>query len=66
MQEIRRRGHLRDSTDVETYLALVRRPIESVSRLIADFARPGRRVVGGRPHDLAIDPTGVTYSSTGD
>lgn len=66
MQEIRRRSHLRDPSDARTHLALVRRPIEIVSRLLSDFAQKDMRVVGGKAHDLAIAPTGEVQSTTGD
>ena len=66
MQEIRRRGYLRNPSDAQTHLALVRRPIEIVSRLLSDFAQKGMRVVGGKAHDLAIAPTGDVESTTGD
>ena len=66
MQEIGRRGHLRDASDVRTHLALVRRPIEIVSRLLSDFAQKDLRVIGGKTHDLAIAPTGEVESTTGD
>lgn len=66
MQEIRRRGNLRDPSDAGTHLALVRRPIEIVSRLLSDFAQNDMRVVGGKAHDLAIAPTGEVKSTTGD
>jgi len=60
------RGHVHDSTSAQTHLSLVRRPIDVVSRLLADIAEPGSRVIGGRPHDLAISPTGEYESTTGD
>jgi hypothetical protein len=59
------RGELNDGTSARTHLALVRRPVELVSHLVRDFAAPGRRRVGGRPHDLAVSPGGIYESSTG-
>lgn len=61
-----RRGELTESGRVETYLAMARRPIEVVSKAQLDFCREGARVVGGRPHDLAITPNGQYKSTTGD
>jgi hypothetical protein len=60
------RKQLRDASDAKTHLDLARRPVEVVSKLLADFTAPGTRVVGGKPHDLAIAPNGETESSTGD
>jgi len=60
------RAPIRDPTSASTHLAIARRPVEVVSRLTADFLVPGRRLVGGRPHDLAVSPGGIYESSTGD
>lgn len=60
------RGRLTGPGKVETYLAMARRPIEVVSRAQLDFCREGARVVGGKPHDLAITPNGKYISTTGD
>lgn len=57
------RGHLHQPTAAATHLSIARRPVEVVSRLVADFVEPGRRLVGGKPHDLAVSPGG-TYEST--
>ena len=64
--QLSRRRHLRDAADVKTHLALARRPVEVVSRLLTDLAEQGSRLVGGKPHDLAIAPNGDTESTTGD
>jgi hypothetical protein len=60
------RGHVHDSTSVQTHLSLVRRPVEVVSKLLKDLAEPASLVIGGRPHDLAISPSGQYESTTGD
>jgi len=60
------RNQLRDAADAKTHLALARRPVDVVSRLLADLAKPGSRLIGGKPHDLAIAPTGETESTSGD
>jgi len=60
------RGELHDPESTKTHLALVRRPVELVGRLVSDFTAPGRRRVGGRPHDLAVSPGGTYESTTGD
>jgi hypothetical protein len=60
------RGKLSRSDRVETYLAIARRPIEVVSKAQLDFCEKGARVVGGKPHDLAVTPGGMYTSTTGD
>lgn len=64
--ELSRRGRLKDPTSFETHLSIARRPVEIVSKLLADLAAPGTRLVGGKPHDLAVSPGGVYQSTTGD
>jgi hypothetical protein len=61
-----RRGHLRQPDDAKFQLALVRRPVEVVSKLLADVALSDYRRIGGKTHDLAIAPNGTTESTTGD
>ncbi len=63
--ELARRGVLNDPSSEKTHCALGRRPIEVVSKLLADFARKGTRLIGGKPHDLCVLPTGNYWSSTG-
>jgi hypothetical protein len=60
------RGHLKDPASIETHLSIARRPVEIVSKLLADLAAPGMRLIGGKPHDLAVNPGGEYASSTGD
>jgi hypothetical protein len=60
------RGKLAGAGKVQTYLAIARRPIEVVSKAQVDFCHEGARVVGGKPHDLAITPNGEYLSTTGD
>jgi hypothetical protein len=66
VQPLRARGHLREPSDARFHFALVRRPVEVVSRLLADVASAAYRHIGGKPHDLAIVPDGTTESTTGD
>ena len=65
-QQLAIRSQLRDPTDSHTHLSLVRRPVEVVSRLQVDLVKPGYRLVGGKPHDLAITSDGRFTSTTGD
>ena len=60
------RGHVHDSASARTHLSLVRRPVDVVSRLLAEIAEQGSRLIGGKPHDLAVSPTGQYESTTGD
>jgi hypothetical protein len=60
------RGNLTKPQQIETYLAMARRPIEIISSAQRDFGREDTRIVGGKPHDLAITPSGEYHSTTGD
>lgn len=60
------RGRLANPDEVKTHLAIVRRPIEIVSKAQIDFCRKGTRLVGGTPHDLAVTHSGTYSSTTGD
>ena len=64
--ELARRGALSNPDAVETWRALAKRPVEIVSNAQRDFCSRRRRLVGGKPHDLAITPNGAYTSSTGD
>ncbi len=65
-QEIARRGQLVNPEGANTYMAIARRPIETVSKVLSDFSREGTRTVGGKPHDLAITPGDKYWSTSGD
>jgi hypothetical protein len=60
------REQLTEPSSVETHLSIARRPVEIVSRLLADFAAPATRLIGGKPHDLAVNSGGIYQSTTGD
>jgi len=60
------RGELENPESVQTHLTLVRRPVESISHLVSDFAPLGQRRVGGRARDLAVSPGGMYESTTGE
>lgn len=60
------RGQVRDGESSLTHLSIVRTPVDVVSRLLADVGNPATRVIGGKPHDLSVSPTGVYDSRTGD
>jgi hypothetical protein len=64
--ELSRRRQLKEPSSIKTHLTIARRPVEIVSNLLADFAAPGARLIGGKPHDLAVNPGGVYESTTGD
>lgn len=59
------RRSLRELT-INLLSEIVYRPVETVSELQSQFARPGTRLVGGRIHDLVITPTGDMTSRSGD
>jgi hypothetical protein len=65
VQQLGARGALTNLNAVQTWTSLARRPIE-VSKAQRDYCAQGRRVVGGKPQDLAIRPNGEYSSSTGD
>jgi hypothetical protein len=66
VRQLGQRGKLTNPQHVETYLAIARRPIEIISAAQRDFCREGTRVVGGKPHDLAVTPGGAYSSTTGE
>ncbi|MFB3920628.1 MAG: hypothetical protein ACE145_02850 [Terriglobia bacterium] len=65
-QELAARETLENPDRIDTYRAIARRPIEVVASAQRDFCRVGTRIVGGKPHDLAITPGGEYTSTTGD
>jgi hypothetical protein len=65
-QQLANRGVLCDPNTIETWIALTRRPVEIVSEAQRDFCPEGHRLVGGKPHDLAVTPNGEYVSTTGD
>jgi hypothetical protein len=60
------RRQLKEPSSIETHLSIARRPVEIVSKLLADLAAPDTRLIGGKPHDLTVTPGGVYQSTTGD
>jgi hypothetical protein len=60
-----RRSVLFEPSSKEAHCALVRRPVEVVTRLLTDFARADTRVIGGKTHDLCILSNGEYWSSAG-
>jgi hypothetical protein len=64
--ELARRGLSRTQHDTSKFLAMARRPVEIVTAGQRDFCQPGKRLVGGKAHDLAITPDGGYSSTTGD
>ncbi len=61
-----KRKKLASLDKLETHLAIARRPIEIIAKIQHDFCCKDARLVGGKPHDLAITPTGIYLSTTGD
>ncbi len=65
-QQLIRRRHLRNPSSLKTHLSLARLPVEVVSRMVSQLADRDMRLIGGKPHDLAISPDGRMWSTTGD
>lgn len=65
-RQLVKRGNLANPQRIGIYLAIARRPIEIISAAQRDFCREGTRIVGGKPHDLAITPGGKYHSTTGE
>jgi len=64
--ELNSRGMLRDANNIEAIRALITQPVEMVSNIQHDFCADGTRVVGGKIHNLAINPNGEYSSTSGD
>lgn len=65
-RELARRGRINAPSEITTYLAMARRPVEIVASVQRDFCQAGTRLVGGRIHDVAVTPGGEYLSTTGD
>ncbi|HEY3936427.1 MAG TPA: hypothetical protein VGL97_03310, partial [Bryobacteraceae bacterium] len=66
LQQIAQRGKLANPNTMEVWASVARRPIETVSKAQLDFCRKGQQLVGGKPHELAVDSVGRYFSRTGD
>jgi hypothetical protein len=64
--ELARRRKLVRGDSISTYLAIARTPIQVVSKVQETFCPKGKRVVGGKTHDLSVTPGGKFFSTTGD
>lgn len=64
--ELSRRRNLKDPTSCPTHLSIARSPVDVVSKLLAELSDPNMRLIGGKPHDLAVSPGGEYESRTGD
>lgn len=64
--ELYTRDEIKHGNTDKTHLALVRRPIEVLSHLLTDLVPKGKRLIGGKTHDLAIRPSRRYYLTTGD
>jgi hypothetical protein len=65
-QTLANRGLVSDIDSPATFQALVKRPVEIVSKMQRDFCREGQRIVGGKTHDLVIKSNGEFESTSGD
>ena len=66
IREVAKRGNLVDKGNIATYRAIAQLPISVVSEVQQRFSQEGTRLVGGKPHNLAVTPSGVYSSDTGD
>lgn len=64
MNTAKKRHLLKDSSDIEIYRNIARRPIEMVTKAQKDFYKKGKIIVGGRVHDLVIEKTTGKFTST--
>ena len=64
--ELAQRRQLARFERIETFQSLARLPIEVVADVQRNFCRQDARRVGGRPHDLAVEPNGIYHSTSGD
>jgi hypothetical protein len=60
------RGLMKAVTSDREHCAVVRRPIETVSKFLSDFTTEDKRWIGGKLHDLCVSPGGICWSSSGD
>ena len=65
-ETLAQRGTLSDPEQTKTYQSFARLPVEIVSKVQHDFCKEGSRIVGGKPHDLAITSGGEYSSTSGD
>jgi len=64
MELAKKRNIVKDSSDIELYRNMARRPIEMVAKAQKDFYKEGNIIVGGRIHDLVIEKNSKRFSST--
>jgi hypothetical protein len=64
--ELSRRGKVKKPSSVLTHLSIARNPVDIVSKLYRELTPRDTRLVGGKPHDLAVNSGGVYESRTGD
>lgn len=63
---LKNRGNLKQPFGPKECRDLARRPVEIVKNVQRDFCSDGKKIVGGKVHDLSITPRGVYESGTGD
>lgn len=63
---LKNRGSLKQPFGPKECRDLARRPVEIVKNVQRDFCSDGKKIVGGKVHDLSITPRGVYESGTGD
>jgi hypothetical protein len=63
---IKKRGTLKETNNLKTFLDLARRPVDLVSEAQLAFVEKDHRTIGGKSHDLGVDSGGNYESTTGD
>lgn len=66
LTEASSRGALEPPTSTDAHRQLVGLPVKLVSSIQLQFFRREHRVVGGKPHNLSVTPTGLYESDSGD
>lgn len=60
------RNKLKAFKSVIELVPLAKRPIEIIAQMQSDFYKSDKRIVGGRIHDIAVNPNGNYFSTSGD
>jgi hypothetical protein len=60
----KKRSILKDTSDIEIYRSMARRPIEMVAKAQRDYYKHDKIIVGGRIHDLVIEKNTGSFSSS--
>ncbi len=62
--ELNERQWMKDPDLLEAHQEIARAPIQTISILLEKLSRPGKRLIGGDIHDLAINSDGEYHSTS--